>query len=88
MTQPHTYYDTYGNAAMRCDANDEVHVIEADQRIGVDPDLWRTIGKPFRHTDNIHLQLDTAGHYLYRHVGYALNGIVVFDRVTEATDAH
>lgn len=87
MTQPVAYYDTYGNASMRRDPNDEVHVIDADPRIGVDPDLWRAIGSPFRHADNIHLQLDTAGQHLYRHVGYAANGILVFDRVTEAPDA-
>lgn len=77
----------YGTAYLRHYADGTVTVDHADDCIGVTRDWWDSMASEHHRADG-HLQLDTAGEYVYRHIrdDLSLDGfpcaILVFTRIT------
>jgi hypothetical protein len=68
----------------------EVTVMEADDVIGVTPELWDDC-RPEHRPDDETFVLDTAGEYRYRLTGGATdNGriFLIFKRIREASDGN
>jgi hypothetical protein len=74
----------YGSAVLHQSYPDRtITVIEADNVIGVSPELWEQMEPPHKPDDKT-LILDTAGQYLYRlrceYLGEYGHPVLIFDR--------
>lgn len=74
---------SWGSAEVIKRDDGEVVVAKADPVIGIHDELWQQLQPPHRR-DDLTVQLDTAGQYVYRRIGFDLGGTVhVCERIKE-----